>query len=101
MIEEALEKMAHEQRKLTALGGAPAPSAACAFNGSASGSDIMKSRWKSSRMGDPHHLDDLLRDTAGVLLLDQLRKDAFKIGQAHQLVQDRRGARRPESCLWQ
>ena len=36
-------------------------------------------------MGTPHHIDHSLRNALRVLLFDQLRKDAFKIGQAHQL----------------
>ena len=36
-------------------------------------------------MANLHHLHHLLRNGPRVLLLDQLRKDAFKIGQAHQL----------------
>src|ERR1700685_3404923 len=65
-------------------GTCTAPSAAWAFNESASGSDIMKSRWNSSRMANLHHLDHLLRRAAGILLLHQLRKHALKIRQAHQ-----------------
>ena len=60
VIEEALKKMTQQVRKLAALRAGHWPSAACAFNESTSGSDIMKSRWNSSRMGNLHHLDDLL-----------------------------------------
>src|ERR1039457_4120559 len=67
------------------LGARTGPRAAWALSESASGSDIMNRRWNSSPMANLHDLHHLLRNGPRVLLLDQLRKDAFKIGQAHQL----------------
>ena len=38
-------------------------------------------------MADAHDLNDLPCNGCGVLLLNQLRKDAFEIGETHQLRQ--------------
>jgi hypothetical protein len=86
VVEEALKKMTHEHENW--LRGADARRRAQPGHSSesGSGSDIMKRRWNSSDMAICI-TSTICCATARVLLLDQLRKDAFKIGQAHQFGQ--------------
>jgi hypothetical protein len=85
VVEEALEKMTHEQRRTGCAGAArrrrarPARSARAA-----AGSDMVKRRWKFVRHGLSASPQPSAAQGARVLLLNQLRKDAFKIGKAHQ-----------------